>query len=279
MTQRASLKVTALFAIVTLACSLTGGLAGEESPEATEMQPTEPASSAEATPAGEAAPPTAESASAAGETGEWPPLKSYRIRSVMTVPEEYAPEEAEGPVDQVSIFEWNAAAPISRMAVACVEEITRGDTRWTKMSNGPWREKTLTAEEQAAWEHQWSFAQFWGVEEDLEAALPEGVALVPGQIFPIPIKAAMVFEDEEMVNGVHCRRYAVDTDLDYTNELGHTTGHATGLIWVAHQGGIPPVIVRTVIEEDLVIDGSPTHSSWEHNMTDVNQPVTIEPPE
>lgn len=23
----------------------------------------------------------------------------------------------------------------------------------------------------------------------------------------------------------------------------------------------------------------PTHSSWEHNMTDVNQPVTIEPPE
>ncbi len=55
----------------------------------------------------------------------------------MTVPEEYAPEEAEGPVDQVSIFEWNAAAPISRMAVACVEEITRGDTRWTKMSDGP----------------------------------------------------------------------------------------------------------------------------------------------
>ncbi len=42
MTHRVSLTAIALFATVTLACSLTGGLAGEDSPEATGIQPTEP---------------------------------------------------------------------------------------------------------------------------------------------------------------------------------------------------------------------------------------------
>jgi hypothetical protein len=182
-------------------------------------------------------------------------------------------------IERVFTFEWSAATPASHNVVACIEEITIGSTRWTKMSDGPWREETLSAEDRAKWEQQWSFAQFWGIEEDLEGALPNGVELVPGQIFPVPIKAAMVFEDAETVNGVHCRRYNVDTDLDYTSEVGHTTGHATGSIWVADQDGIPAVIVRAVMDEDLAIDGRQTQNHWEHDMTDINQPVTIKPPE
>ncbi len=253
---------------------------------------TAPTDEAESPSSTEATPPVGDEATAtpasagAGESSqgdmatEWPPLQSYRIRTVTTLPEEDTPEDVEGPAQQVFIFEWNAAAPTSRMLVACVEEITIGDTRWTKMKDTPWREETLTAEERAKWEHQWSFAQFWGIEEDLEDALPEGVELVPGQIFPVPVKAAMVLDGEETVNGVHCRRYSVDTDLDYTGASGsHITGHATGLIWVADQEGIPPIIVRALMDEDLVMGGNPSHPSWEHNVTDINQPVTIEPPE
>ncbi len=241
------------------------------SPASSEVTPTPPSEEPTSTP---------ESAGEAGETTEWPPLQSYRIRTVMRLPE----EDVESPVEQVSIFEWDTATSASRMVVACIEEITIGDKRWRKIKDNPWTEETLTPEEQAAWERKMSFAQFWGdpevLEEELEAALPESVELVSAQIFPVPIKAAMVFDGEETVNGVHCKRYTVDTDLDYTRENGsHTTGHATGVIWVADQEGIPPVIVRALMDEDLVIDGNPSHPSWEHNITDINQPVTIKPPE
>jgi len=223
---------------------------------------------------------------AAGEATDHPPLQSYRMRTVMRLPEEDV-EGAEGPVEQETIAEWDAATPAGRLVVACIEETTIGDTRWTKVKDMPWTQKTLTPEERAAWEHQMSFVQFWGdadaLEEELEAALPEGVELVPAQIFPIPIKAAMVFDGEETVNGIHCKRYTVDTDLDYTHDLPgggktHTTGHATGVIWIADQEGIPPIIVRALMDEDLIIDGKPSHPYWEHDITDINQPVTIEPP-
>jgi hypothetical protein len=38
------------------------------------------------------------------------------------------------------------------------------------------------------------------------------------------------------------------------------------------------VVVRPTTE-DLVVDGDPSRASWEYDLSDVNQPVTIEPPE
>ena len=231
---------------------------------------------------------TADSTGERAEGTDWPPLRSYRIRTVMTLPEEDVPEDVEGPVEQVFIFEWDGDIPISRMVIGRMEEITLGNRRWTRVGDGPWQEVSLSPEEEAAWQQRWSFAQFWGdaesLEDELKIALPEGIELVPAQIFPVPIKAAMMLQGEESVNGVHCRRYAVDTDLDYTQDLPgggetHTTGHATGTIWVAHQEGIPPVIVRAVMDEDLMMDGDPSHPSWEHDITDINQSVVIEAPE
>jgi len=242
----------------------------------------EPSSSAEITSAS-----TPEPSSAGAQAGEWPLLESYRETSIMR------DGGADGLVQSELTAEWNAATSASRYVVGSggqvmLEQVTIANEQWTRMGDMPWQQTTVTPEEQTAWESKMSLAQLWGdadaVQEELDAALPEGIALVPAQIFPVPIKAAMVFDGEETVNGVHCKRYAVDTDLDYTHDkLGggemHTTGHATGQIWIADQSGIPPIIVRAWMDEALVIDGEASHPYWEHNITDVNVPITIERPE
>ena len=176
--------------------------------------------------------------------------------------------------------------------VRVMEEITVGDQRWTKVGTMDWMAETLTPEEQAAWARKMSLAQLWGdaslVEEDLEEALSDDIELVPAQIFPLPIKAAMVYDGEEVVKGVNCKRYSVDTDLDYTRDLPvagetHYTGHAKGTIWVANQAGIPAIIVRAEMDQVLTTtnaDGEEetTHPYWEHMIFGINEPVEIEPP-
>jgi hypothetical protein len=242
----------------------------------------EPASSAEITPAS-----TPEPSGAGEQAVGWPLLESYREVTIMR------DGGAGGPVQSELTAEWNAATLASRYTVGrdgqvMMEEVTIGSERWTRMLNNAWQKTTVTPEEQAAWESKMSLAQLWGdaseVQEELEAALPEGVELVPAQMFPVPIKAAMVLDGEEAVNGVHCKRYTVDTDLDYTQDSPgggemHTTGHATGEIWIADQSGIPPIIVRAWMDEDLVVDGEASHPYWEHEITDINVPITIEAPE
>lgn len=221
------------------------------------------------------------------EQAAWVPLESYRNITIMRM------GGPDGPVESEFTAAWDAATSASRYTIGpegqvAVEEVTIGADRWSRGGQSPWQRTTLTPEDQAAWEQKVALAQLWGdaneLAEDLEAVLPEGVELVPAQIFPLDIKAALVYDGEETVNGVHCRRYTVDTDLDYTQDLPgggerHTTGHATGVIWIADQSGIPPVIVRALMDEDLIIDGEESHPYWEHDIIDINEPVTIEPPE
>jgi hypothetical protein len=45
----------------------------------------------------------------------------------------------------------------------------------------------------------------------------------------------------------------------------------------ADRDGTPLVTMRALTEEDLVVDGDPNHPSWDYGLTDINQPVTIEP--
>jgi len=227
----------------------------------------------------------------AGEDGAQTYLKSYQNVTLVR------DGGADGPVMARFTAEWDAENAASRTVIGnaeqgAVEEITIGASRWTRLGSRPWIEQTLTPEEEAAWFSKLSLAQLWGdaslIEEDLGSVLPEGVELVPAQIFPLAIKAAMVFDGEETVNGVHCRRYAVDTDLDYSHDLpgvGKTdyTGHATGVIWVADQSSIPPVIIRAQMDQDLTTTRpgyeQTTHPYWEHDLTHINEPVTIAPPE
>jgi hypothetical protein len=200
---------------------------------------------------------------------------------------------ADGPVQIEFIAEWNAATSASRTIIrnaemATIEEVTIGQARWMRMGDNPWIEQTLTPEEQSTWASKISLAQLWGdaneVKDELKATLPEDVELVPAQMFPMDIKEALVFDGEETVNGVHCKRYTVDTDIDYTQDVPgggemHYVGHATGVIWVADQSGIPAVIIRAWMDEDLLVDGEENHSYWEHDITNVNEPINIEAPQ
>jgi hypothetical protein len=232
---------------------------------------------------------TAEPASAGAALAVWDGttlLRSYRETTVMRDggPEGTALSELTAAWDAETAASWYTVGAQGNVAV---EEITIGADRWTRMGSKPWQRTTLTPDEQAAWQRKMALAQLWGDEseiaEDLAAVLPADVALVPAQIFPLDIKAAMVFEGAETVSGVRCRRYTVDTDLDYTHEIvegteTHYTGHAAGVIWVANQPGIPPIIVRARMEETLFSDGEESHPYWEHDITDINEPVAIEPP-
>ena len=297
MKRRTSLAIVIVLALVTLSCSFLGG--GEDEAAEAPQSPTDPAGEAPTSPPEATAPPDDEAEPSpsvdalptpSGDAVEWDGstgLNSYREYTVMR----------DGGPDGTALSEltaeWNAATSASWYTVGydgnvAMEEITIGSERWTRMGSNPWMQQTLTPEEQTAWKSKMSLAQFWGdasqVEEELEAVLPEGIELVPAQIFPLDIKAAMVFDGEETVNGVHCRRYTVDTDLDYTHDLPgggetHYTGHATGAIWIADQSGIPPIIVRAWMDEVLITDGEESHPYWEHDITNINEPITIEPPE
>ncbi len=257
----------------------------ETTPETSAEQATPGPPTEQATPAGKVATPAT-----FGDTGgsaDTPVLNSYREVNVMR---EGGPD---GPIQIEFTAEWDAETSSSHTVIrnaemATIEEITIGQTRWMRMGDNPWIEQTLTPEEQATWASKISLAQLWGdaseVEADLETTLPEGVELVAAQMFPLDIKAALVFDGEETVNDVHCKRYTVDTDLDYTLDIPgggemHYSGHATGAIWVAEQSGIPHVIVRAWMDEDLLIDGEENHSYWEHDITNINETITIEAPE
>jgi hypothetical protein len=301
MRRRTLLAIVIILIPVTLSCSFLGG-GVEQGPEAIHT-PTEPAGAAptsppEATTPPEPALPEATPATSteeppltpSGDAVEWDgstSLSSYREYTVLR------DGGANGAALSELTAEWNAETSASWYTVGSngnvtMEEITIGSKRWTRMGSNPWMEETLTPEEQAAWQSKMSLAQLWGdaseIEEDLESVLPEGIELVPAQIFPLDIKAAMVFDGEETVNGVHCRRYTVDTDLDYTHDMPgggetHYTGHATGVIWIANRSGIPPIIVRAWMDEVLITDGEESHPYWEHDITSINQPITVEPPE
>jgi hypothetical protein len=70
--------------------------------------------------------------------------------------------------------------------------------------------------------------------------------------------------DEETVNGIHCKHYVIDRDMPALHVEA----------WVADQIDLPPVLIRGLRREkerNLTI-------YTEINLTDINQPFTIEPP-
>jgi hypothetical protein len=212
------------------------------------------------------------------------PLDTYRAVSV----------NREGGQDGTLLIqqtiEWDAATPAYRIHHVLenggeMEEIFYVDTKWTKMGSRPPIKQTV-APENDQWFNLMPLVQHWGITD--ESDLPEDIKLVPGQIFPVAIKKLMVFAGEEEVNGIRCRRYTVDGDFAYSQDLpavGMTdySGHATGEIWIAAQSGIPSVIIRARMQQSLTTsrpDGeTQTNPYWEHDILDINAPITIEPPE
>ena len=80
---------------------------------------------------------------------------------------------------------------------------------------------------------------------------------------------------KEKVNGIQCQQYLLDADFTAGDSF---KGHMTGNIWVADQGGIPPVIVKSRIRTRVEINGEKVVVAEERELYDINTPITIEPP-
>jgi len=127
------------------------------------------------------------------------------------------------------------------------EQVGIGNTIWTKKAPNTW--------EKIQSEHRMNnlvaaAETFWGFTiEEIEAPLcSDCTALVK----------------EETVNGVHCKHYVITRDIPVLHVEA----------WVADQIDLPPVLIRGLRrekEKNLTI-------YTEINLTDINQPFTIEPP-
>jgi hypothetical protein len=128
------------------------------------------------------------------------------------------------------------------------EQVAIGNTVWDKKAPGMW--------EKAKSGHRVNDAiaaaeTFWGFTiSEIEASL---------------CSDCTVLVDKETVNGIHCRHYVLDRDVP--------TLHVEA--WVADQIDLPPVLIRGLRREmnkDMTI-------YTEVNLTDINKPFIIEPPE
>ena len=103
---------------------------------------------------------------------------------------------------------------------------------------------------------------------------------------------------ETMVSNIRCIHYTVDEDIIKMSDQNGTTmaTHAQGDIWVAHQSGIPlvmmrariqmqisgvfsPSLVATAIATPIAQDTNEMVYIVEYEVTDINIPIIIEPPQ
>ena len=81
----------------------------------------------------------------------------------------------------------------------------------------------------------------------------------------------MTLMGEETVNGIPCKHYVLDI------EIGSQSMHHE--MWVADQGDLPAVAVRSVYRTEIKSGQTTMVTDAEVNLSDINVPITIEPPE
>ncbi len=128
------------------------------------------------------------------------------------------------------------------------EEVVIGHTIWHKETPDRWE---ITRSDQRVHEAIAAAQTFWG--------------FTISEITDPLCSDCMVRVDEETVNGIRCKHYVLDR--------GMPTLHVE--VWIADQVDLPPVLVRGLRQEkernmDLYT---------EVNLTDINKPFTIQPPE
>ena len=274
MKHKTLLAVVTILAMVTLSCSLTSGLTGDEASEATQPpaesggeQPTAPPESGGEQPT---APP--ESGDVTPEIAGLDTLDSYRLHITwrgenedgsesyaMTITEEWVREP---PAKHLVM----SASDLGSEEIPFLEMITIGDTAWMKMGD-TWMQ--MESEEGEDISEGW---------EDL-----------------ITDVADWILVGKETVNGVHCKHYTSGGETSFTapnpKEGGTVTVHAQGEAWVADQSGLPPVTVRERMQIEggffpMPIPGAGASTAGEtgtmyleYDVTDINAPITIEPPQ
>jgi hypothetical protein len=274
MKRRTLLAILAILALVTLACGLTGGSTDEEAPEAAQP-PAESGGEQPTSQSGGEQPTSApESGGGAPEIAGLDALNSYRLHMTWRGENEDGSESYEMNI----LEEWVKEPPARHLAMSTsvasseerpvLEMIRVGDTTWIKMGE-TWIQSE-SPDESAMGE---GLSNAW--EGSLAGDL-EGWVLV----------------GEETVNGVHCKHYATDDETTITvpdpQGGGTVTTHVQGEAWVADQPGLPPVTVRERSQMEggffpMPLAGGEAAGEtgtvhWEFDVTDINAPITIEPP-
>lgn len=179
---------------------------------------------------------------------------------------------------------YNGEQQTGAMEMFIVEE-----TIWTNMSvmGDNWTKTVIDEEEAADWQNILGAADEMGIEP---FPYDESITYLPGQ-YPLPTyEGSLTPAGTEMVNGVQCQKYLLDSEHDYTVDLPaplgttHTTIQGDGEVWIAAQDGLPPVIIHAVVqvvEINELENGMITETikQIEYDITDINPTLTIEAPE
>jgi len=232
------------------------------SPDQTEMESEEPT------------PPLASEESAL-EVADLNTLNSYRVNITWRGESEDGSESYEMTI----LEEWVKDPPARYFAMSTtaggaggtpmIEMIQVGDTAW--MNIGETWIKTEASDE-----------SFMG--EDLSDAW-DGLLMDD--------LSGMKLANTEKVNGIRCKHYTTDGETTInvpdTEEGGTVKVSFEGEAWVADQADLPAVVVRQRAKMGggffpMPLAGADTPSEtgtiyWEYDLTDVNAPITIEPPE
>lgn len=283
MRHKTLLVILITLALVTLACgpcgivsNLTGG--GEGPPQATQPpaesggeQPTSPPESSGEQPT---SPP--ESSGGAPEIAELNSVNSYRLQMTWRGENEDGSQSYEMTITEA----WVKEPPARHFAMSsmasdtgetpgmAMEMIRIGDSSWMKMGD-TWMQMDVPDDSimgddlTSAWEGMLG-------EEDVEQLTPAG---------------------EETVNGIHCKHYTTggDTSVVVPDQEGGTVSmNVEGEVWIADQPGLPSIAVRWRSRMEggffpMPLGGASSGETaviyLEYDVTDINMPITIEPPE
>lgn len=297
MKRYALLILILLLALSALGCNLGGAPEEEEAPAAVEVAPSKEASPDADTSASGQAPAQEESASGSEPASEEEPaaenqpaaasglfavpdqtLDSYRSRMVMRAAE--GGQGFLGISDMVIEQEFVREPSASRSVIydesseIMLETITIGNDTYTNLGDGSWIKTTAEDGASAAMS-----ADFLSSMEDMLADMEGG----------------MDKEGSETINGIRCIKYAVDAEFDMEMPINagdeaaafmpsRMTGHVTGYIWVADQGGLPEVIVRSETTQEVTLkyesrDDEIMVYQEERELYDINTNIVIEAPE
>lgn len=275
------LTVLLILALAIVSCDSGDGGGKESGSEATQppaAQATQ--STSEGTTTGEQ--PTKPPAGPGGKTGLFADpqesLDSYRMRTTMVL------KEGEGPLgeEMITEIEWVRSPEALHMTMygaseeVMMESIMIGDDNWLSMGDGSWIHTTTGADEEEP--------LLQDTQTDLEDIL-EGM------------ESSMKEVGKDEVDGVRCKRYAVDTDFEIPLPLSEDIpaeakqfmptemlGNVEGEVCVADESGLPEVIVRSQTTQEVTLkyaSGKEETSVYEEDreLYDINEPITIEPPE
>jgi hypothetical protein len=282
MRHKTLLVILITLALVTLACGpcgifsdLTGG--GEGPPQATQPptesgdeQPTSPPESGGEQPT---SPP--ESSDGAPEIADLNTVNSYRLTMTWRGESEDGSQSYEMIMTEAWVkepparhFTMSSAASGTEEGPGMAMEMIRiGDSSWMKMGD-TWMQMDAPDDSimgddlTSAWEGMLG-------EEDVEQLTPAG---------------------EETVNGIHCKHYTTggDTSVVVPDQEGGTVSmNVEGEVWIADQPGLPSIAVRWRSRMEggffpMPLGGASGEASvvyMEYDVTDINMPIIIEPPE